>query len=66
MRRNETALESAAAPIVLLRRTAGDPFPLVAPGSPCLGVMLPASPLHHLLVGGLRPPPGGHQWKPQW
>ena len=50
------AMESAAAPIVLLRRGRGDsypmrdPFPLVAPGSPCLGVMLPASPLHHLLV----------------
>jgi hydrogenase maturation protein HypF len=50
------AMNSAAAPIVLLRRSAGDPFPLVAPGSPCLGVMLPASPLHHLLVGSLGRP----------
>lgn len=44
-------LKDAAAPIVLLRRRHGKPeaFPGVAPGSPCLGVMLPASPLHHLL-----------------
>lgn len=46
-------LTSAAAPIVLLPRT---PQPsialadLVAPGHPYLGVMLPCSPLHHLLL----------------
>ncbi|MFQ6537906.1 MULTISPECIES: carbamoyltransferase HypF [Aphanothece] len=48
-------LRSSAAPIVLLRRTppgAGreEAFAAVAPGSPCLGVMLPASPLHLLLA----------------
>ena len=45
-------LRSAAAPIVLLPRRSGrpDPYPGVAPGSPQLGVMLPASPLHWLLV----------------
>ena len=56
------ALEEAAAPIVLLRRLEPPAVPLspvagvaagVAPGSPCLGVMLPASPLHQLLVAAL-------------
>ncbi|MCP9833004.1 MULTISPECIES: carbamoyltransferase HypF [unclassified Cyanobium] len=46
------ALVDPAAPIVLLRRLFGAPeaLPGVAPGSPCLGAMLPASPLHHLLA----------------
>ena len=50
------ALDSAAAPIVLLRRGRGATGTAertvsegVAPGSPLLGVMLPYSPLHHLL-----------------
>lgn len=51
-------LESPEAPIVLLRRrTGGSPTvaPVVAPRNPYLGVMLPYTPLHHLLlreVGG--------------
>jgi hydrogenase maturation protein HypF len=46
------ALADSAAPIVLLRRRLGGPeaLPGVAPGSPCLGAMLPASPVHHLLA----------------
>lgn len=46
------ALADPAAPIVLLRRHLGAPdaLPGVAPGSPALGAMLPASPLHHLLA----------------
>ncbi|MET8948877.1 carbamoyltransferase HypF [Streptomyces sp. NPDC004542] len=51
-------LSGPARPIVLLRRhdPGGDaahlrPAPAVAPGSPDLGVMLPYTPVHHLLLG---------------
>jgi hydrogenase maturation protein HypF len=49
------ALQSPAAPILLLdrrpdRQAAGDLAPSVAPGNPQLGVMLPYTPLHHLLL----------------
>ncbi|WP_228120378.1 carbamoyltransferase HypF [Streptomyces fagopyri] len=51
-------LTGATRPIVLLRRlgaarTPHAPWPAasVAPGSPDLGVMLPYTPLHHLLLG---------------
>ena len=50
------ALASAAAPIVLLARRAPVPArgatiaDAVAPGNPRLGVMLPYTPLHHLLL----------------
>jgi len=48
-------LHSAAAPIVLLRKWEGESArpPIaesVAPGNPYLGVMFPATPLHHLLL----------------
>ncbi len=54
-------LASAAAPIVLLRRrhdpaAAAVVAEAVAPGSPALGVMLPASPLHQLLVAAVGRP----------
>ena len=53
----EALLRSSAAPIVLLR--ADGPERLsegVAPGQCCYGVMLPYSPLHHLLMAGLDAP----------
>ncbi|MCB1235983.1 MAG: carbamoyltransferase HypF, partial [Verrucomicrobiae bacterium] len=47
----EDLLTSARAPIVLLRRLSGGELPAVlAPGNPTFGVMLPYSPLHHLLL----------------
>lgn len=52
-------LESAAAPIVLLDRLPDPRFPLapsIAPDHPCLGFMLPSSPLHHLLLADLALP----------
>ena len=43
-------LASPQRPIVILRRLAAAPVaPSVAPGSPWLGVMLPYTPLHHVL-----------------
>ena len=52
----ERLLRSSEAPVVLLRRMpsqAGQIAPAVAPRNPCLGVMLPYTPLHHLLLAGL-------------
>jgi hydrogenase maturation protein HypF len=47
----EALLTGPEAPIVLLRRLASAPVAAnVAPGNPTLGVMLPAMPLHHLLL----------------
>lgn len=49
-------LLSPECPIVLLRRRAGVPAGEVAPANPYLGVMLPYTPLHHLLTRLLRSP----------
>lgn len=46
----EKLLTSPEAPIVLLRRTGGEVAANVAPKNPYLGVMLPYTPLHHLLI----------------
>jgi hydrogenase maturation protein HypF len=48
----EAILTSARRPIVLLRRHADAPLAAaVAPGNRSIGVMLPYTPLHHLLAG---------------
>ncbi|MCP3978072.1 MAG: carbamoyltransferase HypF [bacterium] len=50
-------LLSPAAPIVLMPRRCDAPVHQdVAPGNPALGVMLPATPLHHLLLRELDAP----------
>ena len=49
--REATALIGSVRPIVLAQRTAESPLaPSIAPGSSDIGVMLPYSPLHHLLL----------------
>jgi hydrogenase maturation protein HypF len=57
----ERLLRSPEAPIVLLRRlssAAGEAqvATLIAPGNPTLGVMLPYTPLHHLLMASFNFP----------
>ncbi len=54
-KKEEELLQSYQAPIVLLRSKCS-PFPMVAPGNPYLGIMLPYSPLHHLLLERLQVP----------
>jgi hydrogenase maturation protein HypF len=51
----ERLLGSPESPIVLLTRQPGDSAiaASVAPGNRCFGVMLPYTPLHHLLLGEL-------------
>lgn len=49
-------LASPAAPIVLARRRDGTIAPSVGPDLPTVGVMLPSSPLHHLLLQGFDGP----------
>lgn len=53
---DERALASPAAPIVLAKRGASSLAPSVAPGIAKLGVMLPTTPLHHLLLEALDAP----------
>jgi hydrogenase maturation protein HypF len=52
----ERLLRSSEAPIVLLRQIRNPKSEIrnsCAPGNPCLGVMLPYTPLHHLLMAEL-------------
>jgi hydrogenase maturation protein HypF len=52
-----TVVTSPAAPIVLLERRGREGIvPGVAPGNPYLGVMLPYTPIHHLLLEDLEFP----------
>lgn len=51
-----TWLQSPAAPIVLLKKKSNGLSAAVAPGNPCLGILLPYSPLHHLLMDELKIP----------
>ncbi|MEV8438709.1 carbamoyltransferase HypF [Actinosynnema sp. NPDC051121] len=54
---DETAMTSPAAPIVLVPRRADGPLaPSVAPGLAEIGLFLPYSPLHHLLLADLDRP----------
>ena len=53
----ESLLCSPQAPIVLVRKRQDSALAeAVAPGNPCLGAMLPATPLHHLLMASLKRP----------
>jgi hydrogenase maturation protein HypF len=47
----EALLAGPARPIVLLPRRGGGLAPSVAPGSPDVGLLLPYTPVHHLLLG---------------
>jgi hydrogenase maturation protein HypF len=50
-------LESPQAPIVIVKAKENNGLArAIAPGNPTLGVMLPYTPLHHLLMGELRVP----------
>ncbi|NUN50270.1 MAG: carbamoyltransferase HypF, partial [Candidatus Brocadiae bacterium] len=49
----EALLDSPESPIVLLRRRGEGVCAGVAPGTPLLGVLLPTTPLHHLLLRDL-------------
>jgi hydrogenase maturation protein HypF len=53
----DSLLRSPARPVVLLRPHVGAAIaPSVAPSTPWLGLMLPYTPLHHLLADGFRGP----------
>jgi hydrogenase maturation protein HypF len=57
-RLEERLLRSPESPIVLLRRRQPTPAVAesVAPKNPCLGVLLPYTPLHHLLMRAINAP----------
>jgi hydrogenase maturation protein HypF len=62
---DETALlQSGERPIMLLSKSAGcdQALPGIAPGLPCIGLMLPYTPLHYLLFHELLGRPAGTAW----
>ncbi|WP_455379149.1 carbamoyltransferase HypF [Petrachloros mirabilis] len=64
-------LQSPAAPIVILKRSGeADVAPSVAPGMRTLGIMLPNTPLHHLILRKVEHPivltSGNRSDEPQW
>jgi hydrogenase maturation protein HypF len=62
---DEAALASPAAPIVLARKADGRPLaPSIAPGCRDFGVLLPYTPLHHLLFATSAMAGGRHQLGP--
>jgi len=63
----QSTLESAQRPIVLLRKSSGcdQELPGVAPGLAWLGAMLPYSPLHYLLFHQAAGHPAGCDWLAQ-
>ena len=57
--KEKNLITSPSTPIVLLKRKSGSYKYIsktVAPGNPYLGVMLPYTPLHHLIMSGLKMP----------
>ncbi|MCQ3979484.1 MAG: carbamoyltransferase HypF [Anaerolineae bacterium] len=56
----ETLLSSKERPILLLRKKPGSPLSdFIAPGNNAIGVMLPYTPLHYLLLTSSHPPVSG-------
>lgn len=52
----ESTLCDPASPIVLLRKRGQALAPNVAPGNPCLGALLPYTPLHHVFMRAVGSP----------
>ncbi|TAN71307.1 MAG: carbamoyltransferase HypF [Gallionella sp.] len=60
----KTLLESGERPVVLLHKLPGcdDALPGIAPGLSAVGIMLPYTPLHYLILHELMGRPGGTDW----
>jgi hydrogenase maturation protein HypF len=58
----ESLLISPARPIILARRRMDDLAPSVTPGLDTMGIMLPSTPIHHLLFHEAAGRPAGTDW----